>query len=57
LALSDPDPQVAPVIRGRSGNRKRVRFGAPDASLTDSTGVLAVAELVEPKAFAPLRHL
>ena len=41
------------MIRGRSGNRKAVRFVAPDASLTDSTGVLAVAESVELKAFAP----
>ena len=34
-------------VRRRRDRRKCVRFGAPDVSLTDSAGVVALAELVE----------
>jgi len=34
-------------IRSRRRARRRVRFGAPDASLTGSAGVVALAELVD----------
>ncbi len=34
-------------VRGGEGRRKRVRFGAPDVSLTGCSGLVAVTELVD----------